>query len=205
MDAKQTGEEHYYSKHPTSQHRLGIIRVQLRGYTFEFLTSSSVFSRRRLDPGTRLLIESMIIPEDGFVLDLGCGYGPVGITAAKLRQRSHIIMTDTNKRAIWLAKQNAKRNHVENVEVRHGFLYEPIKPITFDAILTNPPVSVGMQVVLQIIKEAATHLKQGGSLQLVVQSRVGGKRLFNELEDRFGNVKITSRKSGYRVLLSRKS
>ena len=205
MGSKQTREEHYYTERPTSTPRLGIIRVQLRGRTFEFLTSSSVFSKRRLDPGTRLLIEAMVIPEDGDMLDLGCGYGPVGIVAATLRHSSHAIMTDTNKRAVWLARQNVKRNHVDNVEVRHGSLYEPVKPIKFDTILTNPPVSVGMQIVLQIIKEAPTYLKKDGLLQLVVQSRIGGRRLVNELENRFGNVTVTSRKGGYRVLLSRKS
>jgi 16S rRNA (guanine1207-N2)-methyltransferase len=80
-----------------------------------------------------------------------------------------------------------------------------VKPIKFDTILTNPPVSVGMQIVLQIIKEAPTYLKKDGLLQLVVQSRIGGRRLVNELENRFGNVTVTSRKGGYRVLLSRKS
>ncbi len=146
----------------------------------------------------------MVLPEKGCVLDLGCGYGPVGIAAAVLNPRLRVIMVDVNERAVWLARKNAKKNRVDNVEVRQGFLYEPVEDVKFDAILCNPPVSAGMQVVSPIVANAPVHLVRDGLFQLVVRSRIG-KRVSGEMEKAFGNVKVLAIRSGYRVLLSKKS
>jgi len=146
----------------------------------------------------------MVLPEEGYVLDLGCGYGPVGIVAAVSNPNLHVVMVDVNERAVWLAKENVKRNSVENIEVRCGFLYEPVEEMKFDAVLCNPPVSAGMQILLQIVFNAPRHLRDDGSFQLVVRSRIGSKRLQDELKKAFGNVKVLVRKSGYRVFLSKK-
>ncbi len=205
MNRRSPKDEHYYAQHPRAKPKLGLIRTRLRGHFFEFLTASSVFSRKQIDLGTRLLIESMILPEKGAVLDLGCGYGPVGITAATLNPALHVVLVDVNKRAIWLAKENAKRNQVENVEIRQGFVYEPIAARQFDTILCNPPVAAGMHLVSTMITSAPTYLKKGGSLQVVVRSRIGGARIQRELETAFGNSEILARKSGYRVLVAKKS
>lgn len=201
---KRRKDEQYYTKQPRSEPRLGIIRTHLRGRFFEFLTSASVFSKRRVDLGTRILIESMVLPEEGYVLDLGCGYGPVGIVAAVSNPNLHVVMVDVNERAVWLAKENVKRNSIENIEVSCGFLYEPVEEMKFDAVLCNPPVSAGMQILLQIVFNAPRHLRDDGSFQLVVRSRIGSKRLQDELKKAFGNVKVLVRKSGYRVFLSKK-
>lgn len=205
MKRKRSEDEHYYTKQPKSKPHLGLIRTYLRGRFFEFLTSSSVFSKKRVDLGTRLLIESMILPKKGYVLDLGCGYGSVGIVAAVFNPDLHVVMVDVNERAVWLAKENVKRNKVDNVEVRRGFLYQPVVNMKFDAVLCNPPVSAGIQIVLLMITNASEHLKEEGLFQLVIRSKIGGKRLLNELEKNLGNVEVLARKSGYRVLLSKKS
>ena len=205
MKPKRALEEHYYTKQPKSKPQLGLIRAHLRGRVLEFLTSSSIFSKRRVDLGTRLLIESMVLPEKGSVLDLGCGYGPVGIAAAVLTPNLHVVMVDVNTRAVWLAGENAKLNRVENVEIRRGFLYEPVENMEFVAVLCNPPVSSGMETVSSIITDAPKHLRENGSLQLVVRSKKGGKHLFGMLKETFGNVEVLARESGYRVLLSKKS
>lgn len=205
MKSRKPVDEHYYVKQPESKPRLGIIRTHLRGCFFEFLTSSSVFSKRRVDLGTRLLIESMVLPDKGTVLDLGCGYGPVGVVAAVTNPDLHVVMVDINERAVKLTRENAKRNKANNVRVHYGFLYEPVEGMQFEAIFCNPPVSVGMKIVASIVNNAPRHLRENGSLQIVVRTKVGGKRLSAELEQVFGNVKVLSRGSGYRVLLSKKS
>ncbi|MDH5450275.1 MAG: class I SAM-dependent methyltransferase [Candidatus Bathyarchaeota archaeon] len=205
MKRKSSKDEHYYTEQPKSKAQLGLIRTHLRGRFFEFLTSSSVFSKKRVDLGTRLLIESMVLPEKGCVLDLGCGYGPVGIAAAVFNSNLHVVMVDVNERAVWLTRENAKRDNVDNVEVRHGFLYEPVEKMKFNVILCNPPVSAGMQIVLPIVTGAPEHLEEDGLFQIVVRSKIGGKRVLNELEKTFGNVEVLARKSGYRLLLSKKS
>ena len=194
---------HYFSEKPKTKPKYGIIRVYLRGRYFEFLTSSGVFSPKRVDLGTRLLIESMLLPEEGCILDLGCGYGPVGIVAATLKPKLQVYMIDINERAIKLARENAKRNLVENVKIMQGFLYEPVKELKFNAILCNPPISAGMKTVKKIISEAPAHLKKNGMLEIVVRSKIGGKTIKKLMEENFGNVKVHARQSGYRVLISK--
>ena len=205
MKHESSRDEHYYARQPRSRPNLGLIRTHLRGRFFEFLTSSSVFSKERVDPGTRLLVESMVLPKEGQGLDLGCGYGTVGIVAATINPGLHLVMVDVNERAVWLARENARRHRVENVEVRRGVLYEPVGDMKFDTVLCNPPMSAGMQTVLPMVTDAPEHLKRGGLLQLVVRSKTGSTRLSSELEKTFGNVRVLARKSGYRVLLSKKS
>jgi len=195
--------QHYFTEKPKSKIDLGIIRTYFRDRLFEFVTASGVFSKTRIDLGTRLLIESMILPEKGCALDLGCGYGSVGIVAAVFSPRLHVVMTDLNERALWLARENAKRNRVENVEVRKGFLYEPVKDMKFETILSNPPTTAGMKIVLPIIEQAPQHLTKEGLLQIVVRSKISGKRLSTKIEETFGNIKILARKSGYRVLIAK--
>lgn len=204
MKSKSNSGEHYYSKQPKSKPRVGLIRTHLRGRLFEFLTTSGVFSHKRVDLGTRLLIESMILPKEGYVLDLGCGYGAVGIAAAVFNRDLHVVMVDVNERAIRTAKENAKRYRVANVDIRQGFLYEPVEDMKFDAILSNPPLSAGLRVVKHIILEAGEHLNDDGLFQLVVKSKIGGRQFARELEAAYGNVEVVAKKSGYRVLLSKK-
>jgi len=195
--------EHYFTEKPKSKVDLGIIRTYLRDRLFEFVTASGVFSKTRIDPGTRLLIETMILPEKGYLLDLGCGYGPVGIVAAVFNPKIQVVMTDLNERALRLAKENAKRNRAENVEIRKGFLYDPVKDMKFETILSNPPTTAGMKIVLPIIEQAPQHLTKGGLLQIVVRSKISGKRLTTTIKETFGNIKILARKSGYRVLIAK--
>jgi 16S rRNA (guanine1207-N2)-methyltransferase len=204
MNTEKQGGEHYYTRRPKSKPQLGVIRTRLRGHVFEFVTSASVFSKKRVDLGTRLLIESMILPEEGLVLDLGCGYGPVGIVVAALNPSLRVVMTDLNKRAVWLARKNAKLNKVDNTEVRRGLLYDPVENMKFDAILVNPPVSAGKQAILSIINGAREHLREGRLLQLVVSSKIAGSYVLKEAEKTFSNVAVSARKGGYKVLLSKK-
>ena len=205
MKPKHRRKEHYYVKQPKSKSQLGLIRTDLRGHFFEFLTSSSVFSKKRIDLGTRLLIESIILPEKGWFLDLGCGYGPVGLVAAVSNPNLQVVMVDVNERAVWLAKENAKRCHVENVDIRHGFLYKPVRDMRFDSVVCNPPVSAGMHVVLAVVEDAPKHLEKDGLFQIVLRSKIGSRRVLEQSGKTFGNVEILARKSGYRVLLSKKS
>lgn len=201
---KNKSVNHYFQENPKSKLKLGIIYTQLRGVPFQFLTASGVFSKRLVDLGTRVLIEFMILPEKGYVLDVGCGYGAVGIAAAIFNPKLKVFMVDVNERAIWLAKQNIKLNHAENAEVRRSYLYESMKNLTFDCILSNPPVSAGMKTVKAIISEAPKHMTEKALFQIVVKSKIGGKKFQNFLYETFGNVNILARKGGYRVFISEK-
>jgi len=193
--------EHYFTEEPTSAEEKGVIKCTLRELSLEFVTSSGVFSHRRIDNGTRLLVEVMELPEEGRLLDLGCGYGVIGITAAILNPRLEIWMTDINSRAVALANENSARNNAHNIIIRQGNLYEPVEDKIFDTIITNPPISAGIKKAIEpMITGASTRLKDGGSLQLVVQSNKGGKTVATLIEATFGEVLILARGSGFRVL-----
>jgi len=204
MSKKTDSVEHYFTKRPKSKTRFGLIRTYVRGRFFEFLTASGVFSKERVDLGTRLLIESMVLPKEGCVLDVGCGYGAVGIVAAKGNPRLRVVMVDVNERAVKLARKNIEINCVSNAEVKCGHLYEPIKGLMFNCVLSNPPVSAGMDTVKSIITEAPTYMESKALFQMVVKSKVGGKRLQSIFEEAFGNVAVLARESGYRVLIAEK-
>lgn len=204
MTRQQRGTEHYFAEHPKSEAKLGIVRTYLRGMHFEFLTASSVFSKRKVDTGTRLLIESMILPDEGCVLDVGCGYGPVGIAAAAFKPRLQVIMTDVNERAVQLARENSQRNKIGNAEVKCGYLYEPVEGLTFNCVLSNPPVSAGMETVKAIVKQAPKIMATHATFQIVIRSKIGAENLPNVLNEAFGNCRILARESGYRVLISEK-
>ena len=142
----------------------------------------------------------MELPSEGRVLDLGCGYGVIGITASKTDPRLDVWMTDVNSRAVALAEENARRNGVHTT-IRRGSLYEPVKSEKFYTILTNPPISAGMVGVVEpMIFGASAYLDSGGSLQLVVQSNKGGRTVARLMEAAFGEVRVLAKGSGYRVL-----
>lgn len=197
--------DHYFSSSPQSSDRFGVIKANLRGQKLEFLTSSSVFSKKRIDLGTHVLIDAMVLPQSGGVLDIGCGYGAVGITAAALNPGLHVVMTDVNMRAVRLAKQNIDANRVRNAEVRYGHLYEPVEASRFNCVLSNPPVSAGMDTVKAIIEGAPKVLDAGGTFQMVIRSKIGSKSLPELFEAVFGCCEVLSRESGFRVLMGRLS
>jgi 16S rRNA G1207 methylase RsmC len=128
----------------------------------------------------------------------------VGIAAAVFNANLRVVMVDVNERAVKLARQNVKINKVQNATVKRGHLYEPVKGFTFNCVLSNPPVSAGMETVKAIISEAPKHMANKALFQMVVRSKIGGKRLRMFFEEAFGNFRVLARKSGYRVLISEK-
>ena len=155
MNQPNRSTDHYFSAEPKSKERFGLVRTSLCGRSFEFLTASSVFSKRRVDLGTRLLIESMVLPKTGCILDIGCGYGAVGIVAAALNPKLSVVMTDVNTRAVRLAKKNVELNKIANAEVRYGYFYEPVEGLMFNCVLSNPPVSAGMETVKAMVSRGS--------------------------------------------------
>jgi 16S rRNA (guanine1207-N2)-methyltransferase len=195
--------EHYFTSSPKSEEKFGLIRTCLCGKPFEFLTASSVFSKRRIDPGTQLLIESMVLPKSGSALDIGCGYGAVGITAATFNPSLQVVMTDVNMRAVRLARRNIALNKIVNAEVHYGYLYEPVEGQTFNCILSNPPVSAGMETVKAIITGAPKVMAKDAIFQMVIRSKIGAKTLPALFNETFGNCSVLARESGYRVLMGK--
>jgi len=194
--------EHYFTKQPTSSLQPHIFYARLRGSMLTFTTGSGVFSPKKIDLGTQLLIEETVLKPDWDVLDLGCGYGPVGIALAKAEPSARIVMSDVNMRAVKLARLNAKQNKVM-LTVRQSNVFEAV-PELFDAILLNPPQTAGKKLCEQMITEAKDHLKQNGLLQVVARHQKGGRELEKHMKAVFGNVEERAKQSGYRVYVSKK-
>src|SRR4030043_1961397 len=129
----------------------------------------------------------------------------VGIAAATFNPSLNVFMVDINVRPIRRVRKNIEINNVENAIVKRGCLYEPVEDTTFDCILSNPPVSAGMKTVKTMISEAPVHMAQKASFQMVVRSKIAGKRFCSFFEEAFGNICVLARGSGYRVLISEKT
>ncbi len=195
--------EHYYSEKQTSILRIKEIEIKLKENNLKFNTGSGVFSIGWIDKGTELLIKNCIVKPDWRVLDLGCGWGVIGIAIAKAFPTAFVLMTDINERAVKLSRMNIKLNNLWNIKTKKSNLYEKIIH-KFDTILTNPPQLAGREICFEIIEKAKSHLKKGGLLQLVARHNKGGKQLEKKMEEVFGNVKDIAKKSGYRVYVSKK-
>ncbi len=193
--------EHYFTERPSSELVVKEVRMLARGHAFAFRTASGVFSFGRVDAGSLLLAESAAVKPHDAVLDLGCGWGLVGIVIRRAFPSAAVTLTDVNERALKLAAQNAKRNKAA-VAILQGSLYEPVKGTQFDAILINPPMKAGRELCYQMIEEAKAHLTPGGTLQLVAMHNRGGRMLEKKMKEVFGNVGTVAKKGGFRVYVS---
>jgi len=191
--------EHYYTAQPSSLRQPVIYEDTLRGHPLRFWTDHGVFSRGHTDPGSEELIDAMDLTGARRILDLGCGYGVIGITAAKLAPQATIVMTDPNERAAELARQNMETNGVRNAEVRLGEGYAPVAGEQFDVILTNPPIRAGNAVVFALIADAPAYLTADGRFYLVARTKQGAKSFAQEMEHHFAVVAQVGQGSGYRV------
>lgn len=192
----------YYAENPDSAHDIHELKVTLLGQSFTFLTDSGVFSKKMVDYGSQVLLNTLDFEKGKTLLDLGCGYGPLGISLAKV-QGVKPTMVDVNNRAIDLAKQNAQKNGVE-ADIFQSDIYEKVNG-TFDYIISNPPIRAGKQVVLTIISESINYLKVGGNLTIVIQKKQGAPSAKAKMEEVFGNVEILKRDKGYYILRSEKT
>ena len=191
--------EHYYTPLPQSDHRPGHYQTVYRGHTLQFETDSGVFSRTELDRGTEVLLNALPASLDGTVLDMGCGYGALGICVAKANPACQLTMADINQRAVSLAVENASRNGVvSETLVSDGFA--ALRGRTFDLVLTNPPIRAGKQLIYRMFADSAGALSANGALMLVIRKQQGAPSAQTYLKTLFAKVEIVDRTSGYWVL-----
>ena len=193
---------HYYSEKQTSPLRLEKIKAVLRGRLFEFYSGSGVFSKKKVDNGTRVLVENCVVKNNWKILDLGCGYGVIGVVIARIFPKTTVLMVDVNKRALKLAKMNLELNNVENADVKYSNLYLNVKE-KFNTIIVNPPITAGRKLCFRIIEESKEHLEKEGLLQLIARHRKGGKILGEKMLEVFGNMEEKAKSGGYRLYISK--
>ena len=171
--------------------------VSLMGVKLSLLSDNGVFSKNGVDFGTKVLLSSLpkeLLQEP--LLDVGCGYGPIGLSIAKsLGIETHLI--DVNKRALHLTELNAKRNDIHNVSIYESDCYSNVdNNIKFRTIVTNPPIRAGKKVVYEILFGARFHLANDGNLFIVVRKEQGAKSMHKDLSE-FYNVEILNKEKGY--------
>ncbi|MEK6816316.1 MAG: methyltransferase [Nanoarchaeota archaeon] len=193
---------HYFSQTQESAFKLSTIKDTVRGVRLELSIAPGVFSAKRIDFGSKLLAEKMIIGTNDSVLDLGCGIGIVGIVAAHLTE-NEVVLTDVNERACKLAEMNSRK--IKNITVVCGYMYEKVKQRKFDVILLNPPQTAGKKICFEMIERAKDHLNPNGTLQIVARHNKGGETLSLKMKEVFGNAKDIAKSGGYRVYISQKA
>ena len=168
------------------------------GKKFIFLTDNGVFSKDGIDFGSRLLLESIPLNEVGAkVLDVGCGYGVLGITINKLSKAS-VDMVDVNRRAIHLAERNIKENNFSGVKAFESNCYSNITE-KYTSIITNPPIRAGKKIVYEIVINTINYLEKDGVLFIVIRKEQGAKSLIFDLEKIY-NVEVLNKKKGFFII-----
>ncbi len=192
--------DHYFTQDPQVASDPREVKVKLRGEDYRFYTDRGVFSHREIDLGSRILIEEMDVAQGKSILDLGCGYGPIGIVAARLAPEAQVVLVDVNHRAVELCKKNIIANGVPNAQALVSDGFGNLGDLRFDVILSNPPIRAGKRVVYPLISESLGRLVPGGCLWIVVGKKQGAPSMTRFVEEVFGNCQVVQKKSGYWVL-----
>ena len=193
--------DYYYTQSPNSAHKEREITARAGERTLSFETDAGVFSKNELDPGSRLLIESMGALS-GRVLDLGCGWGPVGTFLALDNPQAQLVMSDVNARALDLARRNLKRNGA-SAEVIESDGFAALEG-TFDHVVTNPPIRMGKALIYGLFDTAYERLRDGGTLTIVIRKQQGAPSALKHLQETFGNADVIAKGGGYWIIRSMK-
>ncbi|WP_067140146.1 class I SAM-dependent methyltransferase [Oceanivirga salmonicida] len=200
--------EHYFTKNPTVISEKKEISFNFMNENFKFITDNGIFSKDHVDDGSMLLLKYFMKSneKDNFtMLDIGCGYGVVGIITKKILKSATITYTDINNRAIELTLENIKLNNVDNnCEVFQSDLFENIKN-NFDIIISNPPIRAGKKTIFEIYKNAYEHLNDNGDFYVVIMTKHGAKSTEKELKNIFNEVKCIGIEKGYRIYKANKT
>lgn len=190
--------DQYYTADPSSESRPVPCAFPYRGHGLSFMTDAGVFSKGELDAGSRLLLDALP-PLQGDVLDIGCGWGAIGIAVAKANKQSRVTMLDVNRRALGLCQANCLRNGV-TAEILESDGMAAVLGRKFDAIITNPPIRAGKQVIYKMFADAAASLNAEGALYLVIRKQQGAESCVKYLKTLFEAVVKLDKSAGFWVL-----
>ena len=203
--------DHYYVADPGSKDEVKDFETEIDGRKFTFSANSGVFSKKGLDHGTKLLIETVLLDfgetkrgltseEKPSLCDLGCGYGPIGIILNRLIKTNMTVLYDINNRAIELARINIEKNAAKRTEARSLDVSSGDITDKFEICVTNPPIRAGKETVFSFYQKAYEILKDNGVFYCVIQKKQGADSTKKKLTEIFGNVEVVGRSAGYHVL-----
>lgn len=188
---------HYFSNDELKS-ELHLIKVKIFDREYSFYTDNGVFSKGKLDFGTRTLLESLPLDDiKGKVLDVGCGYGVIDIILSKITDASYEGV-DVNKRALHLAEMNAKLNNISNVKFYESNCYENVND-KYNVIITNPPIRAGKKIVYDIVMNARNHMEDDGVLYIVIRKEQGAKSMLRDLEEYY-ITEVINKNKGFFII-----
>ena len=197
---------HYFQDDPNLISNIKTINFEVNGITMNLLTDNGVFSKNKVDEGSLAFLK-VILPLDlgNNILDLGCGYGTIGLTLAVAKKEARVTLADVNTRALALCKRNADAYNLgQRVTILQSDIYEKIEG-PYDSIVVNPPIRAGKKVTYAMYEGAKQYLIDGGSLFIVIRKAQGAESASRYIESLFGNVTLLKRDKGYYIYQAVKS
>ena len=197
---------HYFQDDPNLVSNIKEITFEINGITMKLLTDNGVFSKNNVDEGSYAFLKVLLPLDLGkHILDLGCGYGTIGLTLAKAHEEARITLADVNPRAVALCERNAGLlNLSPRVTILQSDIYEKIEG-PYDSIVVKPPIRAGKKVTYRMYEEAKQYLIDGGSLYIVIRKAQGAESASKYIETIFGNVTLLKREKGYYIYRATKS
>ena len=197
---------HYFQDDPNLASYYKKISFEVNGITMNLLTDNGVFSKNKVDEGSLAFLKVLLPLELGKnILDLGCGYGTIGLTLAIAKKEARVTLADVNARALNMCKKNAEAlNLSQRVTILQSDIYEKIEG-PYDSIVVNPPIRAGKAVTYRMYEEAKQYLIDGGSLLIVIRKAQGAESAAKYIESIFGNIKMLDRHKGYHIYQAVKS
>lgn len=193
--------DHYYSESPDSLHDIQTFTITQGGRALQFTSDAGVFSKGHLDKGTALLLQALPEAFAGRVLDLGCGWGAVGVCMAAQWPGAEIVMSDINRRAVSLSEGNLAANGLKATVLQSdGFANIQGQ---FDLIATNPPIRIGKAAIYALFAESIARLLPGGALYIVIRKQQGADSAKKYLQTLAGDVAVIARGGGFQVIRCR--
>ena len=191
---------HYYDSDPQSASKIREIKFEIYGREVTLKSDNGVFSKNRIDEGSLAFLKVLLpLNLTGKILDLGCGYGTIGLTIAMFCKDARVDLADINKRALALCEENAKLLGLsQRVTCLHSDIFENIEG-PYDSIVVNPPIRAGKKVTWAMYEGSFQRLIDGGSLYVVIRKNQGGPSASKYIESLFGNCTLLKKDKGYYV------
>lgn len=196
---------HYFQNDPLLASKKRDITLSIDGLTLHFKSDNGVFSKSKVDEGSLALLK-VIIPLHltGKILDLGCGYGPIGLTIAVTSPSARVDLADINERALALCEENAQLLGLsQRITCLQSDIYTNVEG-PYDSIVVNPPIRAGKRVTYKMYEGALQRLIDGGSLYVVIRKDQGAPTASRFIESLFGNISLISRDKGYYIYQAKK-
>ena len=197
---------HYFQDDPNLASNIKKISFDVNGLTMELLTDNGVFSKGKVDEGSLAFLKVILpLALGSNILDLGCGYGTLGLTIAMVKKEARVTLADINPRALNMCRRNAELlNLSQRVTILQSDIYEKIEG-PYDSIVVNPPIRAGKTVTYRMYEEAKQYLIDGGSLCIVIRKAQGAPSAAKYIEGIFGNISLLKRDKGYYIYRATKN